>query len=142
MDDQTALCAHQLTAQINLLEALTQLLDDELEALASRNGDNLKEIARTKLTTLNQLQKLDKDLSKYPQNTFSHDEITPLTEQVKDLLYRCKKQNDVNAQAAHQAQLTVRELKDILIGAPTSMTYGQDGSVVSNMGELVKNIKA
>ncbi|WP_125721145.1 flagella synthesis protein FlgN [Pseudoalteromonas rubra] len=142
MDDQTALCAHQLTAQINLLEALTQLLDDELEALASRNGDNLKEIARTKLTTLNQLQKLDKDLSKYPQATFSHEEITPLTEQVKDLLQRCKKQNDVNAQAAHQAQLSVREMKDILIGAPTSMTYGQDGSVVSNMGELVKNLKA
>jgi flagella synthesis protein FlgN len=61
---------------------------------------------------------------------------------VNALLLQCKKQNDVNAQAAHQAHMAVKELKDIIIGAPTSITYGQDGGVVSANSELVKNLKA
>lgn len=142
MDDQLSLCQHKLDLQCQQLTTLTQLLDVELEALAGRKGDGLKDLAREKLTLLNAIQKLDKELSGFAQDILTHEAISPFTKQVTELLQECKRKNDVNAQAAHQAQLGVRELKEILIGAPTSVTYGQDGGVVSANSELVKNIKA
>lgn len=142
MDDQINLCHHKLENQIQHLNALTLLLDAELECLASKKGDGLKDIAREKLTLLNTIQKLDKEISGFNQEIFESDPIKPLTKSVNALLLQCKKQNDVNAQAAHQAHMAVKELKDIIIGAPTSITYGQDGGVVSANSELVKNLKA
>ena len=142
MDDQINLCHHKLESQLQHLNALTQLLDAELACLASKKGDGLKDIAREKLTLLNTIQKLDKELSGFNQDIFKTEQIKPLTESVNSLLLKCKKQNEVNAQAAHQAQLAVKELKNILIGAPTSVTYGQDGGVISENSELVKNLKA
>ena len=142
MDDQINLCHHKLENQIQHLNALTQLLDAELECLASKKGNGLKDIAREKLTLLNTIQKLDKEISGFNQEIFESDPIKPLTKSVNALLLQCKKQNDVNAQAAHQAHMAVKELKDIIIGAPTSITYGQDGGVVSANSELVKNLKA
>ncbi|WP_404390870.1 flagellar export chaperone FlgN [Pseudoalteromonas phenolica] len=142
MDDQINLCHHKLENQLQHLNALTQLLDAELECLASKKGDGLKDIAREKLTLLNTIQKLDKEISGFNQEIFESDPIKPLTKSVNALLLQCKKQNDVNAQAAHQAHMAVKELKDIIIGAPTSITYGQDGGVVSANSELVKNLKA
>jgi len=142
MDDQINLCHHKLENQIQHLNALTQLLDAELECLASKKGDGLKDIAREKLTLLNTIQKLDKEISGFNQEIFESDPIKPLTKSVNALLLQCRKQNDVNAQAAHQAHMAVKELKDIIIGAPTSITYGQDGGVVSANSELGKDLKA
>ncbi|MGB2706769.1 MAG: flagellar protein FlgN, partial [Pseudoalteromonas nigrifaciens] len=39
-------------------------------------------------------------------------------------------------------QLSVKQLKDILIGAPSSMTYDQAGSVINTDNNLVRNLKA
>ena len=142
MDDQINLCHHKLEKQIQNLNALTQLLDVELECLAGKKGDGLKDIAREKLTLLNSIQKLDKEISGFNKDIFQIEQIIPLTNTINSLLLKCKKQNDVNAQAAHQAQLAVRELRDIIIGVPTSITYGQDGEVVNANSELVKNLKA
>ncbi|MBQ4836332.1 MULTISPECIES: flagellar export chaperone FlgN [Pseudoalteromonas] len=142
MDKDIELCIQQLTAQITSLEALTQLLDDELTALSSRNGDGLKDIARQKITFLNTIQKTDKSLSTYPKELFQDPDVAPLTEQINLLLIKCKNQNEVNAKAAHLAHMTVRELKEILIGRPMSTTYTEEGNVVENVGEIVKNLKA
>ncbi|KZN45671.1 flagellar export chaperone FlgN [Pseudoalteromonas luteoviolacea] len=142
MDNTTELCIQQLNAQIASLEALTQLLDEELTILSSRNGDSLKEIARQKITYLNTIQKTDKSLSSFPAELFKDPDVVPLTEEINTLLYKCKNQNEVNAKAAHLANMTVRELKEILIGTPTSTTYTEEGSVVENVSELVKNLKA
>lgn len=142
MADQVTLCIHKLETQLSNLTTLTLLLDGELDILASKKGEGLKDAAREKLTLLNAIQKLDKELSTFPADTFQEDEVMALTKQIKSLLQECKTKNDVNAKAAHQAQLSVRQLKEILIGSPSSLTYGQDGSVVSGNSELVKNIKA
>lgn len=142
MADQVTLCIHKLETQLSNLATLTLLLDGELDILASKKGEGLKDAAREKLTLLNAIQKLDKELSTFPADTFQEDEVMALTKKIKSLLQECKTKNDVNAKAAHQAQLSVRQLKEILIGGPSSLTYGQDGSVVSGNSELVKNIKA
>ncbi|MBD1582978.1 flagellar export chaperone FlgN [Pseudoalteromonas sp. S16_S37] len=142
MDDHLALCVHKLEKQLTHLTTLTQLLDSELDLLAAKKGDGLKELAREKLTLLHAIQSLDKEISSFDKALFSQPEAQNLTSNIEELLIKCKQKNDVNAQAAHQANLSVRELKEILIGAPSSVTYGQDGAVVSHNNELVKNLKA
>ncbi|NOU50757.1 flagellar protein FlgN [Pseudoalteromonas sp. JBTF-M23] len=142
MDDHLALCVHKLEKQLTHLTTLTQLLDSELELLAAKKGDGLKELAREKLTLLHSIQSLDKELSGFDKALFSQPDAVNLTSNIENLLIECKQKNDVNAQAAHQANLSVRELKEILIGAPSSVTYDQDGAVVSRNSELVKNLKA
>ncbi|WP_440055597.1 flagellar export chaperone FlgN [Pseudoalteromonas sp. T1lg65] len=142
MDDLTHLCIHKLNDQISSLEAMTQLLDEELNVLASRNGTELKPLAKQKLTLISQLQKVDKELSQFNPDLFKAEDVIPLVDKVKLLLNECKRKNEVNAKAAHQANLSTRELKEILLGAPTSVTYGQDGSVSGSAGELVRNLKA
>lgn len=142
MADHVKLCMHKLEVQISNLTTLTQLLDSELDILASKTGDGLKDAAREKLTLLTAIQKLDKELSTFPSEIYLEDPITELTGKIQTLLIECKNKNDVNAKAAHHAQLSVRQLKEILIGTPGSITYGQDGSVISGNSELVKDIKA
>ncbi|CAM3936215.1 flagellar export chaperone FlgN [Pseudoalteromonas byunsanensis] len=142
MDDQLSLCLHKLEKQLTHLTTLTQLLDSELNALAAKKGDGLKELAREKLLLLNTIQKLDKELSGFDGGLFQQPEAKNVTTKIETLLHECKHKNEVNAHAAHLAHLSVRELKDILIGVPSSVTYGQDGAVVSRNDELVKNLKA
>lgn len=142
MDNQASLCQHKLESQLQQLQELNDVLCEELEALSSRKGDGLKDIARSKLTLLNKIQKLDNELSGFDKALFSQEALKDLTSSINEQLLHCKKLNEVNAQAAYQANISVKELKSILIGAPTSVTYGQDGSVISADKELVKNIKA
>ena len=76
------------------------------------------------------------------KNDAQDEDVSSLITQVNELLTNCKKKNDVNAHAAHQAQLSVKQLKDILIGAPSSMTYDQGGSVIQGENKIVHNLKA
>jgi flagella synthesis protein FlgN len=143
MADHNSLIASKLTMQLNCLVSLIEVLDDELTAIASRRGDGLKDIAKQKLSFLSKIQTLDKELSTLlSSNDAKSDEVDELIMSVRSQLETCKKKNDVNAHAAHQAQLSVKQLKDILIGAPTSMTYDQGGSVVHGSSTLVHNLKA
>ncbi len=129
--------------QLNCLTSLASILDDELTAIASRRGEGLKDLAQQKLSFLSKIQTLDKELKTLmTTNDEQSAELPELIHNVRKQLEFCKKKNDVNAHAAHQANLTVRQLKDILIGAPTSMTYDQGGSAVHGNNELVRNLKA
>ena len=142
MDEQIKLCQHKLQTQFGNLTALTQLLDDELNSLVARRGENLKELAKNKINLLNAIQKIDKETSSFDTAIFEVESIKEAMQSIKTLLEQCQSKNEVNAKAAHQANLSVKELKSILIGAPTSITYGEDGSVVTGNSELVKNLKA
>ena len=129
--------------QLNCLTSLAEIMDDELKAIASRRGEGLKNLAKQKITFLSQIQTLDKELKALNENNAEPTkEVTDLISDVRKLLESCKKKNDINAHAAHHAQLSVKQLKDILIGVPTSTTYDQGGSVVHGNSKLVHNLKA
>lgn len=129
--------------QLNCLTSLAEILDDELTAIASRRGEGLKNLAKQKITFLSQIQTLDKELKALIENNAEPtEEVTDLISDVRKLLETCKNKNDINAHAAHHAQLSVKQLKDILIGVPTSTTYDQGGSVVHGNSKLVHNLKA
>ncbi|MGO2371063.1 MAG: flagellar export chaperone FlgN [Pseudoalteromonas prydzensis] len=143
MADHNSLICSKLVMQLNCLTSLADILDDELTAIASRRGEGLKDIAKQKLGFLSQIQTLDKELKTLlASNELESTEVTDLIADVRKLLESCKKKNDVNAHAAHHAQLTVKQLKDILIGVPTSTTYDQGGSVVHGNSKIVHNLKA
>ncbi|ASM53164.1 MULTISPECIES: flagellar export chaperone FlgN [Pseudoalteromonas] len=143
MADHNSLITIKLNEQHNCLESLNILLNDELTSIASRRGEGLKEIAQQKMSFLTTLSNLDKELNKLIANNDEQTtEITDLIKLIRSKLEQCQKQNEVNAHAAHQAQLSVKQLKDILIGAPSSMTYDQAGSVINTDNNLVRNLKA
>ncbi|MCF7517026.1 flagellar protein FlgN [Pseudoalteromonas sp. L21] len=143
MADHNHLIASKLTQQVSYLESIAALLDDELTAIASKRGEGLKEIAQQKISLLQKIQTLDKEVQVLVSKNDAQDEdVSSLITQVNELLTNCKKKNDVNAHAAHQAQLSVKQLKDILIGAPSSMTYDQGGSVIQGENKIVHNLKA
>lgn len=143
MADHNSLITIKLNEQIECLTALNDLLAEELTAIASRRGEGLKDIAQQKMTFLTNLSALDKELGELLANNDQQtDENAELIKLIRGKLEQCQQQNDVNAHAAHQAQLSVKQLKDILIGAPSSMTYDQAGSVVNTDNNLVRNLKA
>ena len=143
MADHNSLITIKLNEQINCLTTLSELLTQELNAIASRRGEGLKEIAQQKMSFLTTLSNLDKELNKLIANNDEQTtEITDLIKLIRSKLEQCQKQNEVNAHAAHQAQLSVKQLKEILIGAPTSMTYDQAGKSVNTESKLVRNLKA
>ncbi|MEL0648200.1 flagellar protein FlgN [Pseudoalteromonas agarivorans] len=143
MADHNSLICVKLNEQINCLESLNTLLNEELIVISSRRGDGLKELAQQKMPFLAKLTKLDKELNKlFTANDENSAEVNELISTVKSQLAQCQKLNKVNSHAARQAHLSVKQLKEILIGAPTSMTYDQGGSVVNTDSKLVRNLKA
>ncbi|EGI73919.1 putative flagellar biosynthesis chaperone [Pseudoalteromonas distincta] len=143
MADHNSLISVKLNQQVSCLDSLHTLLNDELTAIASRRGAGLKEIAQQKMSFLTKLGTLDKELSKlFIANDENSAEVNELVSTVKSQLAQCQKLNKVNSHAARQAHLSVKQLKEILIGAPTSMTYDQGGSVVQGNSKIVHNLKA
>tara|TARA_E500000081_G_C6113852_1_gene344146 strand:+ start:840 stop:1271 length:432 start_codon:yes stop_codon:yes gene_type:complete len=143
MADHNSLISVKLNEQVKCLDSLYALLNEELSIIASRRGEGLKELAQQKMFFLTKLTQLDKELNKlFAANDENAPEVTERVAQVKAQLAQCQKQNKVNSHAARQAHLSVKQLKDILIGAPTSMTYDQGGSVVNTDSKLVRNLKA
>ena len=114
MADHNSLISVKLNQQVSCLDSLHTLLNDELTAIASRRGAGLKEITQQKMSFLTKLSTLDKELSKLiASNDTQNPEISELISQVKTQLAQCQRQNNVNAHAARQAQLSVKQLKEI-----------------------------
>ena len=132
-----------LVAQKKNLSSLWQTLQNELEAINTRDGDKLESTAKEKLIILEEISKIDKKLSDFSLNKFKKilpnidDDIKNINEQ----LTNCKQQNDINTHAAHQTQVAVKKLTEILLGSIKSITYDKKG--LSQSGNLLgKSIKA
>ena len=99
MADHNHLIASKLTQQVSCLESIAALLDDELTAIAAKRGDGLKSIAQQKISLLQQIQTIDKEVQKLvAHNESQDDEVNALIKQVNTLLASCKKKNDENEQ--------------------------------------------
>ena len=65
MANHNHLIASKLTQQVSCLESIAALLDDELHAIASKRGEGLKSIAQQKISLLQQIQTIDKEVQNY-----------------------------------------------------------------------------
>jgi len=132
-----------LVEQKQNLDSLWLTLQNELEAINTRNGNALENSAKEKLALLNKISKLDKKLisSSLEQLKDSIPSIQKDITDINELLSNCKQQNDLNAHAAHQTQIAVKKVTDILLGSIKSLTYDNKGK--SQAGTLLsKGIKA
>lgn len=132
-----------LVEQKQNLDALWLTLQNELEAINTRNGNALENSAKEKVVILNKISKLDKKLinSSLEQLKDSIPSIKEDITAINEQLSNCKKQNDLNAHAAHQTQIAVKKVTDILLGSIKSLTYDNKGK--SQAGTLLsKGIKA
>jgi flagella synthesis protein FlgN len=142
MADPKVLCLHKLDIQAKQLEQLHEVLEQELSSLASRSGDGLKDLARTKLTLINAIQRIDKEISMFGADVLQETDVISSVAQIRKQLEQCQQKNEVNAQAARQAHLSVQHIKEILIGSPASITYDQGGAMKTSESNLVRNLKA
>ncbi|WP_170940507.1 flagellar export chaperone FlgN [Pseudoalteromonas sp. NBT06-2] len=132
-----------LIEQKQNLDALWVTLQNELEAINTRNSNALENSAKEKVTILNKISILDQKLINSPlaQIKNSIPSIKEDISAINELLSNCKQQNDLNAHAAHQTQIAVKKVTDILLGSIKSLTYDNKGK--SQAGTLLsKGIKA
>ena len=132
-----------LNEQKQNLDTLWVTLQNELEAINTRNGNALESTARAKITILNKIATLDKVLATAPLKELKETipSIKECITNINTLLGDCKQQNDVNAHAAHQTQIAVKKVTDILLGSIKSLTYDNKGKSLSGT-LLSKGIKA
>lgn len=132
-----------LIEQKQNLDALWLILQNELESINSRNGSALESTAKEKVILLNKISTLDKKLINSSLEQIK--EVVPSIKEdinaINEQLNNCKQQNDTNAHAAHQTQIAVKKVTDILLGSIKSLTYDNKGK--SQAGTLLsKGIKA
>lgn len=136
--------------QIALLSELKQLLDNELQLIATRDAEALLKVVHSKQCVLDAIQQQDAQLDgMYQQRDAGSDasseqqaELDGLAEQAKTLLEDCKYRTNINAKAVEQGQLRLEHLRKIILETRNkeSMTYDNKGK--AQAGNKLNSIKA
>lgn len=135
--------------QITLLSELKQLLDNELQLIATRDAEALLKVVHSKQSVLDAIQQQDAQLvGMYEQEPASEvgsehrAEIDSLTERAKLLLEDCKYRTEINAKAVEQGQLRLEHLRKVILETRNkeSMTYDNKGK--AQAASQLNSIKA
>ncbi|EEX93002.1 hypothetical protein VIOR3934_18405 [Vibrio orientalis CIP 102891 = ATCC 33934] len=128
----------------NALE-LSDVLEQEKHAITSRQSKNIEQIATKKVTLIEQLQVTDDRIRRHPdvESLTSDPELSPLVEQIRELISQCQQANEVNGQALQRAQLSYNKLNNLMKQSQgkLGMTYTAEGQT-KNVTTLGTNIKA
>ena len=106
-----------LKQEISALQYLFALLKKELLALKDRNLDSISELAEEKNTILDKLGILEKEKQLCAENDLADtDEISTLSNEIKNCLDKCKQQNSVNGGVIEMSLLFNGKILDIING--------------------------
>lgn len=146
MTEQPEIITHLKNALIQQrlnFKSMMEILESELQAVQTRNGDKLLEVASKKESLLNEIDKLDKSFNTEQFLPFlkENDELVALREEIKDALTDCQQKNEVVYLTATQTQVAIEDVKRLLIGGSRNATYDAYGQKSSG-GSLGKGIKA
>lgn len=132
-----------LTQQLQHFSDMTLLLDQELDAVKTRSGEKLTNVAKQKEILLQQIRDLDQQIGKenYLKFIDEQTELKTLRQTISDKLIACQQQNEVVYLAATQTATAVEDVKRLLIGGSKNTTYDAYGQKQS-AGRLGKGIKA
>ena len=131
-----------LSQQLDELNNMSQLLEKELDAIVSRDHENLISVVESKVESLRSIQQRDQHIAKlFDQGDTDISSFKYEISQINKLLADCKKQNDVNQVAANQSQLASQKLKDILFGKNQS-GYDKTGKSISLPNPIARGLKA
>ena len=132
-----------LQQQQQHLDVLLSLLRQELAALANRDIDTLEHITTEKISLLNQIQQIDKQLADAPEleQSKKQDDFKQYIVVLDNLLAQCKQQNDINQLTLEQSQLRLAQFKHELLSSrgKSGLTYTNKGRpAVDSKGKGVK----
>ena len=131
--------------QLKSATDLSLLLEKEKAAIATRVAKDIEQLAKEKLTLINQLQQTDQRISQHPDvATLTNDpELSPLVDQIRSIVHDCQQVNAVNGEALQRAQLSFNKLNNLMqqTQGKLGMTYTAEGQT-KNVTTLGTNIKA
>ena len=132
--------AEQVTQQVNFLEQLATLLEQEKDILQQQTPEALIAVTEQKNQLLLSIEQLDKALN---SNTdFINERQQGLHQDAlntcKQLLERCKEQNQINGEIIQQSQLAVERMKTTLLENHnrSAMTYDSKGKKSAGLSSL------
>ena len=132
-----------LSQQTQLLKDMQALLALELEAVKTRNGDKIIEIAQQKEALLKKVVETDNTIAKSPNVEALKTEPTLVEAKqiITQLLEECQTQNEVIYLTAKQNEVAIDQVKMLLLGGSKNSTYDAYGQKKSGP-TLTKGIKA
>ncbi|MGD8233374.1 flagella synthesis protein FlgN [Vibrio sp. TRT 1302] len=131
--------------QLKNAQELSEVLVLEKHAIANRLSKDIEQIAKQKITLIEQLQTTDDRIRRHPEveTLTTNPELSPLVEQIRALITQCQQANDINGQALQRAQLSFNKLNNLMKQSQgkLGMTYTSEGQT-KNITTLGTNIKA
>lgn len=124
----------QFTNQKSRLQQLLAILNEELEAVKTRNGAVILEISKKKELQLEAIKNADALLNKekYVEVVKTTPLISSIKSEVTDLLLQCQHLNEVIYLTATQNQIVIEQVKELLLGGSKNTTYNAYGQKNSN----------
>lgn len=132
-----------LGQQAQHLKDMQALLALELDAVKTRNGDKITEVAQQKEALLKQIVENDKTIGMSPDVAALTTEpsLVEAKEIITQLLEECQTQNEVIYLTAKQNEVAIDQVKMLLLGGSKNSTYDAYGKKKSGPS-LTKGIKA
>ncbi|WP_159738174.1 flagella synthesis protein FlgN [Vibrio atypicus] len=131
--------------QLKSAEELSQLLEKEKLAITNRVAKEIEQIAKQKITLIEQLRVTDERISQHPDisTLTTTPELSPLVDRIRSLIFDCQQSNAVNGEALQRAQLSFNKLNNLMQQSQgkLGMTYTAEGQT-KNVTTLGTNIKA
>jgi flagella synthesis protein FlgN len=131
--------------QLKSAEELSQLLEKEKLAITNRVAKEIEQIAKQKITLIEQLRVTDERISQHPDvsTLTTTPELSPLVDRIRSLIFDCQQANAVNGEALQRAQLSFNKLNNLMQQSQgkLGMTYTAEGQT-KNVTTLGTNIKA
>jgi flagella synthesis protein FlgN len=131
--------------QLKNAEELSQLLGKEKVAITNRISKDIEQIAKQKITLIEQLRSTDERIAKHPdvESLSTNPELSPLVEKIRETITECQQANAINGEALQRAQLSFNKLNNLMQQSQgkLGMTYTAEGQT-RNVSTLGTNIKA
>lgn len=130
--------------QLKSAEELSLLLEKEKLAITSRNSKDIEQLAKQKITLIEQLKVTDDRISRHPDvaSLTTDPELSPLVTQIRSIITDCQQANAINGEALQRAQLSFNKLNNLMQQSQgkLGMTYTAEGQT-KNVTTLGTNLK-
>ncbi|MFB1072207.1 flagella synthesis protein FlgN [Vibrio diabolicus] len=130
--------------QLENAKALSAVLRQETQAIAARVSTEIENIAKQKMTLIDQLRTTDQRIASHPHvNQLTEDEyLSQVVAQIQSIVLDCQQVNKVNGESLSRAQLSFNKLNNMLqrTHGKVGMTYNAGGKThtISTLGTNIK----
>mgnify|MGYP006256185421 CR=1 FL=1 len=130
--------------QLENAKALSQVLQQETRAIASRVSADIEKVAKEKMTLIDQLRTTDQRIASHPHvNQLTEDEqLSQTVKQIQSIVLDCQQVNHVNGESLNRAQSSYNKLNNMLqrTNGKVGLTYNAGGKThtISTLGTNIK----